>query len=52
MDSSKAGELITYFSLAQLPRSSSLHRSLQNGKSACESESVGFLQMAQLAFIR
>jgi hypothetical protein len=45
MDSSNAGWLITYFSLAQLPRSSSRHRSLQNGKSALVSESVGLLQM-------
>jgi len=52
MDSSNAGSLITYFSLAQLPRSSSRHRSLQNGKSACVSDSVGFRQIGQFAFMR
>jgi hypothetical protein len=50
MDSSNAGELMTYFSLAQFPRSSRRHRSLQNGKSAFVSESVGFRQIGQLAF--
>ena len=52
MDSSNAGSLITYFSLAQLPRSSKRHRSLQNGKSAYVSESVGFLQIGQRATMR
>ncbi len=43
---------MTYFSLAQLPRSRSRQRSLQNGNSNCSAESVGFLQMGQLAFTR
>jgi hypothetical protein len=50
-DSSMTGSLITYFSLAHAPRSSSLQRSLQNGKSELESESVGFLQIGQWNFI-
>lgn len=52
MDSSNAGELMTYFSLAQFPRSSRRHRSPQNGKSAFVSESVGFRQIGQLAFMQ
>jgi hypothetical protein len=40
-DSSITGSLILYFSLAQLPKSVSLHRSLQKGKSGDDSESVG-----------
>jgi len=52
MDSSNAGELMTYLSLAQLPRSYNLHRSLQNGKSASVSESAGFRQIGQFAFMR
>src|SRR5580704_11499395 len=47
LDSSIAGSLITYFSLAQAPRSSSLQRSLQNGNSALASESVGLRQIGQ-----
>src|ERR1700678_3835371 len=50
-ESSKAGSLIVYFSVAQLPRSCSWHRSLQNGNSASVAESVGFLQMGQRCFI-
>ncbi len=46
-----AGSLITYFSLAQAPRSRRLQRSLQNGNSGLVSESVGFLQMGQRCFI-
>jgi hypothetical protein len=51
-DSSISGSLTTYLSLAQLPRSSSLHGSLQKGKSGAVSESVGFRQMGQRHFIR
>ena len=50
-DSSITGSLITYFSLAQAPRSSSLQRSLQNGKSELESESVGLRQMGHWNFM-
>jgi len=51
VDSSITGSLITYFSLAQLPRSSDLQRSLQNGNSACASESVGLRQIGQRHFM-
>ena len=40
---SNAGSETTYFSVAQLPRSSSRQRSLQKGKSGFVSESVGLL---------
>jgi hypothetical protein len=50
-DSSITGSLITYFSLAQAPRSSSLHRSLQKGKSEFETESVGLRQIGHWNFI-
>lgn len=43
---------MVYFPVAQLPRSSRRHRSLQNGKSASVSESVGFLQIGQCRFIQ
>jgi hypothetical protein len=43
----KMGSETTYFSEAQLPRSCSLQRSLQNGNSLCTSEFVGFLQIGQ-----
>src|SRR5690348_17374134 len=52
IDSSNAGSLITYFSLAQFPKSSNRHRSLQNGKSAFLSESEGSLQTGQRRSIR
>lgn len=42
---------MTYFSLDQLPRSSNRQRSLQNGKSASVSESVGFLQIGHCRFM-
>lgn len=42
---------MVYFSVAQLPRSCSWQRSLQNGNSASVAESVGFLQMGQRCFI-
>jgi hypothetical protein len=45
------GSLITYFPLAQAPRSSSLQRSLQNGNSSFASESVGLRQMGQWNFM-
>src|SRR5580765_4330450 len=48
---SKTGSDTTYFSLAQLPRSRSRQRSLQKGKSALISESVGVLQIGQRCFI-
>jgi hypothetical protein len=51
MDSSNAGELITYFSLDQLPRSSKRQRSLQKGNSADDSESTSLLQIGQERFI-
>jgi hypothetical protein len=44
-------EAMRYFSLAHAPKSSVRQRSLQNGKSASRSESVGALQMGQLRFI-
>ncbi len=50
-ESSKAGSLIVYFSVAQLPRSCNWQRSLQNGNSASVAESVGFLQMGQRCFM-
>ena len=50
-DSSITGSLITYFSLAQAPRSRSLQRSLQKGKSAFAPESVGLRQIGQWYFI-
>jgi hypothetical protein len=50
-DSSMTGSQITYFSLAHAPRSRSLQRWLQNGKSELASESVGFLQIGQWNFI-
>jgi hypothetical protein len=50
-ESSNAGSLIVYFSVAQLPRSCSWQRSLQNGNSASVAESVGFLQMGQRCFM-
>src|SRR5260370_34102808 len=49
--SSKTGSETTYFSLAQLPRSRSRQRSLQNGKSAWTAESVSALQMGHLCFM-
>jgi hypothetical protein len=52
IDSSITGSLILYFSLAQLPRSINLQRSLQKGKSAEDSESVGFRQIGHRHFIR
>src|SRR5580704_3668497 len=48
---SNTGSDTTYFSLAQLPRSRSRQRSLQKGKSALLSESVGVLQIGQRCFI-
>jgi hypothetical protein len=45
------GSLITYFSLAHAPRSSSLQRSLQNGKSELVPESVGLRQMGHWNFM-
>src|ERR1700722_9457076 len=50
-ESSKAGSLIVYFSVAQLPKSCNWQRSLQNGNSASVAESVGFLQMGQRCFM-
>src|SRR6266849_4039338 len=47
----KTGSETTYFSLAQLPRSRSRQRLLQNGKSAWAAESVSALQMGHLCFI-
>ena len=52
MDSSSTGSLTTYFSLAQLPRSSRRQRSLQNGNSASVAESVGFRQIGQWCLTR
>jgi hypothetical protein len=49
--SSNAGSETTYRSAAQLPRSSSLHRSPQKGKSGLFSDSVDFLQIGHLNFI-
>src|SRR5260370_29248373 len=49
--SSKTGSETTYFSLAQLPRSRPLQRSLQNGKSALTAESVSTLQIGHLCFM-
>ena len=51
-DSSMTGLEIRYFSLAQLPRSVYRLRSLQKGKNWSWSESVGFLQIGQLHFMR
>src|SRR6266481_211355 len=48
---SNTGSDTTYFSLAQLPRSRSRQRSLQKGKSALISESVGALQIGQQCFM-
>jgi len=50
-NSSIAGSLILYFSLDQLPRSVSLQRSLQNGKSGEDSESVGVRQIGHRHFM-
>src|SRR5262249_54878666 len=47
----KMGSETTYFSEAHAPRSATRQRSLQNGKSASCSESVGFLQVGHLCFI-
>src|SRR5258708_7937953 len=49
--SSKTGSETRYFSLAQLPRSRSLHRSLQKGKSTWTAESVSALQIGHLCFM-
>src|SRR5215471_8056210 len=49
--SSKMGSETTYFSLAQLPKSRSRQRSLQNGNSACTAESVSVLQIGHLCFM-
>jgi hypothetical protein len=49
-ESSNAGSLMVYFSVAQLPRSCNWQRSLQKGNSASFAESVGFLQMGQRCF--
>jgi hypothetical protein len=51
MDSSITGSLILYFSLDQLPRSISLHRSPQKGNSVDDSESVGLRQIGQPHFM-
>ena len=52
IDSSKAGSLMTYFSLDQLPRSNRRQRSLQKGKSGDVAKSTGLRQMGQERFIR
>jgi hypothetical protein len=49
--SSITGSVTTYLSLAQLPRSVVRQRSLQKGKSASVSESVGLPQMGHVRFI-
>jgi len=49
-DSSIMGTAILYFPVAQLPRSRSRQRALQNGNSAVVSESTGCLQIGHFNF--